>query len=286
MRFLALFVLAVAVTSTGGAAAEEILLPGFAYTLSGQGGNLWTSEVFVTNLGPETATIRLVGFLPGRWRMSHPCVPPDEIALEVPPHVTVHWPAVHLAQILGCVEWAVGALVLESDEPVAVASRMVNERGGQSLDARDLRTGWGQELPGIPFSGLPEPRALHVLPALVWHPNPCGRVLFETHLHLVNPDHVPAWITLSASPDLSPVALRLDGKEVTTPVAIQLEPGSWQQVRVDPPESMLPVCLDPVHFDLYIEVEGPVGVYASVVDRTSQDPRTVLPLRLLFAGNS
>lgn len=278
-RSLALMVVVV-LAGASAVVAEEILLPGYAYRLGGQGGNLWTSEVFVTNLGPETTTARLVDILVGSVTITNPCVPPDEITLEIPPYATVPWPAIRLREHLGCPDSLVGALVIESSGPIVVDSRMVNSRSGTSTGPAGLPAGWGQEIPGVPFSQLPQPEVVQIVPGLAWHPSPCGPPKFETHLNFSNPSDSEISVTLSVTADMSPGKIRLDGREVTTPFSLPVRAKSWRQVRISPPASMLPVCRDPEYFDFFLVAGAPFGVYASVLDRTSQDPRTVLPLAL------
>jgi hypothetical protein len=52
----------------------------------------------------------------------------------------------------------------------------------------------------------------------------------------------------------------------------------WVQIQIGPPTVGGDTCSPPQLFDLFFQVTGPVGCFASVVDRTTQDPRTVMPV--------
>ncbi len=53
---------------------------------------------------------------------------------------------------------------------------------------------------------------------------------------------------------------------------------SWQQISIRPPDSEGDSCGSPELFDLRLDIDGPLAIYASVFDRGKQDGRIVLPL--------
>ncbi len=265
----------------GVAGAGEIVLPAFAYQAGGKSGNRWTTEIYVSNPHPAEATVRLVRAIVSYQQADRPCLPPAVTERKVPAYSTITWPASRIATDLGCADRVLGALVFDADWAVVITGHMVNERGAMDVSRDDLLRGFGQDIPGIPWSELPGPGAVWMLPGLIWHPGPCGPPLFDLHLHLVNPGAVKAVVRLSRDRAGTAGRISIDGADVTTPFELTLQPESWRQVRIAAPEPLLTVCMNPEVVDLFFTADQPVASYVSVVDRTTNDPRTVLPLATL-----
>jgi len=259
--------------------AEEYVLPVFAWQLAGKNGNLWSSELYVTNPGSEARRIWVAGFLAGRQGTQRPCLPPVG-QLVVPPQATVLWPATAVSRDLGCPSWALGGLRLESDGSLSIASRVVNERAAGDGESVLLR-GFGQEIMATPVAD-PGSTMEALLPALAWHPNPCGERLFESYVYVANPGLAAVTVTVQQDAAGTPGTLIVNGVEVATPVPLTVEPGAWLQLKVDPVDSPLAVCMAPELASLVVKADGPVAVIGSVVDRSTQDPRTVTAVELEY----
>ena len=258
------------------AAGGQVVVPVFAWSLSGASGNRWSSELYLTNVGQADASVRYGGFLPGFMEVGTPCLPPIA-PVPVPPHSTVVVPGVAVARDMGCPAFAVGGLVLDIDGDVRVTSRMVNTRG-TSGPGGDVASGFGQEIPGLATDELLPAGAPAMLPGLVWDPLRCGSVRFDTYLYFANPGPTAATVTLLSGSGGDPLTVVLDGTTVTTPVALTVAPVGWLRVHVEPGGAWPAVCGPPHTFDLIFSSDAPIAALASVVDRTTQDPRTVLPV--------
>ena len=116
--------LAVALPAT----ATDYILPVFAFHVPGEGGSTWTSEVYVTNAGPNPAVIYERSLI-GRTTGAPPCLPLVQPSLVVDPYTTEVWPIEALALGIGCPETAAGALTFSSEEKVEIGSRIVNTKG-------------------------------------------------------------------------------------------------------------------------------------------------------------
>ncbi len=286
MRRIRLDVLLVACALAGGAAASEIVVPVFAYNLPGHSRNLWTTELYLSNPTSETILVDPPVVLEGSLSIPNPCYPPVR-PKEVPPYSSVVWTAEEIAFDLGCATRVIGALLLTADGPLVVDSRVVNVsgeyvigEGGEEELPEVILTGFSQQMPGRPVEELPAPGDRLMLPSLVWHPNPCDGAAFDAYVGLVNPTGDPVDVTFDLPEGLREGGMRIGGKLVDLPHTMTLPPRSWQQLHVAPPPSDLTVCMEPRRFDLYLETEGPVAAYGSVVDRSTQDPRTVFPVPL------
>lgn len=278
MRERALATMGAAVLAAGSALAADTVVPTFAWHVPGASHSLWTSEVYLSNPGPLTARVDLSRVITGRIRAQFRCLPPINPVVEVPPYSSVLVPATQVALALGCPLEFLGALVMGCEQEITVSSRLVNERKRSSATGERLLEGVGEEVPGLPRASLPHPGATFMLPAMAWHPNACGAPFFDSYLQLVNAGDGPVALTLNRYRDGRPGELVVDGVEVATPYTVRLGPASWRQIKVEPPPSMLAVCLPAELFDLFFEVDGELAIYASVVDRTTQDARTVLPV--------
>ncbi|MFH1176149.1 MAG: hypothetical protein V1750_01985 [Acidobacteriota bacterium] len=259
--------------------ADEIILPTFAWQLSGEAGNVWSSEVYVTNAGSIPVRVDLAWPIMGRVKEPKMCLIPPPWGINVAPRSSVVFPTRLIYHLISCPDEFVGGLVFSTNGAVTISSRLVNH-GAQPHGPDDgLLAGVGQEIPGISIRDVPRGAGPHTLPALTWHANSCGTPAFETYLQLVNPGAEAVRLTLARNADRTPASLEIDGTVEETPVTITLPPYSWQQLRIAPAPNDSPVCLEPELFDLFLfSPSGPAVVYASVVDRTSQDARTVLPV--------
>jgi len=279
MRFRALAVGFVIMFAAGVGAAEDFVVPAFAFNLPGHGKNLWTSEIYLANPTDRPVLVETPVVLEGRLVVPRPCLPPIR-QLEVPAASSVVWKAEDIAVDLGCAQEIVGALMFRADGPLAVSSRMINRGGLETTMALTLLSGFSQELPGLAVPALPSFGTTYMLPSLVWHRNSCGAVAFDTYVGLANPGDEDVNVTLFLAPGSDDTAMYVDGKLMELPAILKVPARGWRQVHLQPVDSMLAVCLEPERFDLFVTVDGPTALYGSVVDRATQDPRTVMPVAL------
>ncbi len=286
MRYRYVLAVTLMAALTGIAGAADYVVPAFAYNLPGHGKNLWTTELYISNPGGETVLVDPPLVLEGRLVVPHPCLPPVR-PLEVPARSSVVWTSEEIAYQLGCAEEIVGALLLHSNGDLVVDSRMVNVLGefvegdeNEEEVPEIILAGFSQQMPGIPLAELPVTRQQFMLPSLIWHRNACGGQAFDSYVGFANPEDVPVEVTLDLAPGLREMGMLVDGKAIELPYTMELPARSWQQIHVTPANVQLAVCMEPEHFDLYVTTEGPVAMYGSVVDRSSQDPRTVFPVAL------
>jgi len=260
-------------------AATELILPVFALNLEGRSGDFWSSEVYLTNPGDQPVQVEIARFLPGNIHKPAPCdffMAPTRV---VPPHSATVWTAAGLATDLGCAESARGGLVLRADGPVHVTSRLVNHVGIDADEDSSVLSGRGEAFEAIPRKRLPKPGS-HLLPALMWHRNPCeGGSEFDTFIGFSNPGPDPVEVKLDI-PHEAGRAVQLNGREVFLPHNVTLPGGKWRQFRLAPNEEEDPPCGSVESFLVRLEVDAPVAIYASVIDRKSGDPRTVAPVPL------
>jgi len=260
-------------------AATELILPVFALNLEGRAGDFWSSEVYLTNPGDQPVQVEIARFLPGNIHKPAPCdffMAPTRV---VPPHSATVWTAAGLATDLGCAESARGGLVLRSDGPVHVTSRLVNHAGINADEDSSVLSGRGEAFEAIPRRRLPKPGS-HLLPALMWHRNPCeGGSEFDTFIGFANPGPDPVEVKLDI-PHEAGRAVQLNGREVFLPHNVTIPGGKWRQFRLAPNEQEDAPCGSVESFLVRLEVDAPVAIYASVIDRKSGDPRTVSPVPL------
>lgn len=263
------------------AAAGDLVLPAFALNLEGRSGGLWSSEIYLTNPGDQPVQVELARFLPGNIAKPTPCdlfMPPTRV---VPPHSAVVWTAAGLATDLGCAERARGALVLRADGPVYITSRLVNLGETKEETGPTVLSGRGEAFEAIPVEELPVAGS-QLLPALMWHRNPCDAADFDTFVGFANPGPEPVEVRLDV-PHEPGRAVRIGGQEVLLPHSLVIRGGSWSQFRLSPVLDNGAPCGGVESFLLRIETDGPVAIYASVIDRKSGDPRTVSPVPLTVA---
>jgi hypothetical protein len=260
------------------AAAGELVLPVFALNLEGRTGDFWSSELYLTNPTDIPVQVELARFLPGSIVKPTPCdlfMPPTRV---VPPQSAVVWSAAGLATDLGCAQSASGGLVLRADGPVHVTSRLVNLAASEDRGSPAVLTGRGGAFEAIPREQLPAAGS-HLLPALMWHRKPCGDPAFDTFIGFTNPGPDPVHVVLDVPHEGRRVA-RVNGRDLTLPYRLEIPPFSWNQVRLAPPVDEDAPCGNIESFLARVDIDGPLAIYASVIDRASGDPRTVTPVPL------
>ncbi len=259
------------------AAAGELVLPVFAHNLDGRNGNIWSSEIYLTNPSDQPVLVEIARFLPGNIDKPTPCdlfMGPTRV---VPPQSATVWTASGLATDLGCAERVRGGLVLRADGPVHITSRLVNLVGNEDMDPGMVLSGLGEAFEAMPIEDLP-PAGAYLLPALMWHQNPCGTPAFDTAIGFSNPGFAPVEVTLDVPHETGRTAT-LDGRQIALPYLLKVPAGSWRQYRLAPSKNEGP-CGDVESFLVRLETSAPLAFYASVIDRKSGDPRTVLPVSL------
>ena len=252
---------------------QLVVVPAVAYGLPGFGNNLWTSEIYFSNPTSAPGTYRMADILPGYT------VPPDawNSCLWTGPwegHVAPQsskWYS--MGSDLCFATEAVGAYVFEVTQGLVVSSRMVNHDPKAIESCCPMLTGFGSELPGIPIDQVPQAGA-HLLPSLVWHPDRCGARTFDTYVGFANPFEVEFNVVIDLAGDSA------DPGNSGFPRHLTIPPFSWQQISIDPPKSDAATCGSSEMFDLRVEIDGPLAIYASIVDRDRQDGRIVLPLAI------
>lgn len=272
---LAAFLAAHAAAQTG-----EVVIPVVAWDAHGVGSNRWSTEVYLSNTASQTALVSVAAALPLRVVQQTPCLPPVT-PFQVAAYTTRVVTAAEINRYLGCPGQFVGGLVLLAPTGVVVATRMTNHKAQGQAPEEELLQGLSQEIPGLPTAALPQAREDYMLPALGWHPTPCTTPpLLDSYLYLANPNSTPVAVTLF-DPSGQVKRLALNRQTVTLPHTVTVPPQRLSQFLVAPnPEVMTTVCGKPAVFDLFFRADQPVAVLGSVVDRTSQDARTVLPARL------
>ncbi len=274
MAVLAAAGLAVAAAASAGG----LVVPVFTYAWPGADGNLWYTELVLTNPTGTTVTVNPPAFLPGAMVLTHPCLPPLR-PVEVPPGATIVWRPFDVAMDLECPDRAVGALLLDADGPVAVRTRVTNVRDVGVPESGPLE-GFGQDVPAVEIDSLPAGGTTLLLPGMIWHPNACGPPAFDSYVGFANPGDEPVTVSLAVSGGAAAGAVIVDGGAVDLPAKIDIPGHGWRQLHLVPAGAKPAVCLAPQRFDLAVTVGGPVAVYGSVVDRSTGDPRTVLPVAL------
>lgn len=279
---IAAVVVAVAALATAQVAAQtgEVVIPVVAWDAHGVGSNRWSTEVYLSNTGPQTAQVTVAAALPLRVVQQTPCLPPVA-PFPVAAYTTRVVTAAELNRYLGCPGQFVGGLVLEAPPDMVVSTRMTNHKALGQVPEEELLQGLSQEIPGLPAASLPQPGEDYMLPALGWHPSPCtATAQLDSYLYLANPGLTPATVTLF-DPSGRMGRLALNRQIVTLPHSFLVPAGRLSQFLIAPaPEAMPAVCGKPAIFDLFFRTDEPLAVLGSVVDRTTQDARTVLPARL------
>lgn len=262
------------------AGATDLVLPAFALDVQGLDGSRWSSEIYLTNPTAVPIQVALADFLPGSLYRPAPCdlfMSPTRV---VPPLSAVVWTANGLATDLGCAERALGAVVLDADGPIHVSSRLVQHQPGEGSRRSGVLSGSGQGFVAIPVSELPG-RGEYLLSPLLWHRNPCGERAFDAYLGFANPSDVPRRVEIRIDPRIADGGVRIDDEPAELPYELVIAPHSWQQIRIEPIDLPVDVCLPPESLAVTVQLDGPLALYGSVVDRSSNDPRTVEPVELV-----
>jgi hypothetical protein len=273
----ALSCLLLAVVAAVPAAADDLVLPILALQWPGKADNLWSSEIFLTNPGPATVMVSNGRFLPGTLKIDVPCYPPIAAFHLVAPYSTIVLSPRTIELDLQCPVAALGAMAFTADGPVVISSRVVNTLG--LTPSAEVLSGLGQDVPALSAADLAVPGAVYQLPGLVWDPFRCGPPAFEIYLYLANPGSAPLDVTLQQSRDGAPGELLVNGVDVMTPSVVTVDAGTFRQLKVELGGAKPASCQPPQLVDLFFKATGGIAVVASVVDRSSQDARTVLPLR-------
>jgi hypothetical protein len=254
-----------------GQETELVVVPAVAYGLPGFDDNLWTSEIYLSNPTSVSALATFEAILPGYT------IPPDNwsscpwtgpLQIHVTPGSSKRYA---MASDLCEAEQAVGAYVFRVTEGMVISSRMVNHDPEAIASCCPMLEGFGTEVPGIPVDELPDAGA-HLLSTLIWHPDRCGPRTFDTYVGFANPFEGEVHVLLELAGDSADPSIDTLPRELTVPGL------SWQQIFIRPPTSDGAACRSPAMFDLRVEIDGPLAIYASVVDRSRQDGRVVLPL--------
>jgi hypothetical protein len=276
IRILALILVVIAMPVLG--PADELILPVFALNAENPDGSRWSTEVYLVNPTPNPVSVAIAEFLPGRVNRPTPCGQFMSPTRVVPPQSAVLWTASGLATDLGCAEEVLGALKLHADGPVRVTARLVHHADTGKSTPMGVLTGDGQSVGAVRMNDLPGPTTL-LLPALLWHRNPCGEPAFTTSVGFANPGAEPVTVTmyLQGEPER---AMRIDNRTVALPHQIVIEAGRWQQFSVTPMGRPFEGCFEPETFDLEVIIDGPLVVYGTVMDGRSQDGRMVTPVDL------
>lgn len=278
MNFRLLLLILVILVLPVVAVSEELILPIFALNAENPDGTRWSTEIYLVNPTVDPVQVSIAGFLPGKVRRPTPCGQFMSPTRVIPARSAVIWTASGLATDLGCAEEALGALRLHAEGQVQVTGRMVRHPDVGDSTPLGILSGGGQPVAALPVHRLPGPTTL-LLPALLWHRNPCGSAAFTTDIGFANPGLEPVTVTLYL-PEESRRAIRVNGRPVALPHQIVVEPDRWIQVRLSPLDRLGEVCLEPESFDLEIVIDGPLAVYGSVVDEWSLDGRMVQPVDL------
>lgn len=258
----------------------EVVIPVVAWDAHGVGSNRWSTEVYLSNTGPQSAQVTVAAALPLRVVQQTPCLPPVA-PFQVPAYTTRVVTAAELNRYLGCPGQFVGGLVLEARAGIVVSTRMTNHKALGQAPEEELLQGLSQEIPGLPAASLPRPGEDYMLPALGWHPSPCtATAQLDSYLYMANPNSTSATVTLF-DPSGQMGRLTLNRQVVTLPHTFTVPAGRLSQYLVAPaPEAMPAACGKPAIFDVFFSTNEPLAVLGSVVDRTTQDARTVLPAQL------
>ncbi len=281
MRTRLLLMLGLVVLGAAAATGEEMVLPVVAVSWPGKGGNLWNTEVFATNPGPLPVALEIGPFLPGKTKGSRPCIQMVSPFLhQLPPYSTQLLSSNELDLAIGCPDSAIGGLVFSADAEVSLVARVANTAGMfNTSNTAAAISGVGQQIPAIPSSQLAGPGAVYQVPGLILDPNPCAAPRFESYLYVANPGPEKVDVTLQQTQDgKSAGSLVLSGQSVVTPYTFSVPAGGWQQFLVQM-SGTLAACTTSLEVaDLFFTTTGSLALVGTVVDRGSQEPRTVLPL--------
>jgi len=171
--------------------------------------------------------------------------------------------------------------MFSADTPVSLVARVANiTKGFAVTNSAAAISGVGQQIPAIPDSQLPAAGTTYQIPGLIMDPNPCAAPRFESYLYLANPGADSVDVTLQQSQDgKTQGELTLSGQVVSTPYTFTVPARGWQQFLVQVGRAqVMTTCVEAQLYDLFFTTSGSVAVVGTVVDRGSQEPRTLLPL--------
>jgi hypothetical protein len=260
------------------APAVELILPVFALNAENPDGSHWSTEIFLVNPTPDPVSVAIAGLLPGRVCQSAPrgqFMSPTRV---VPAQSAVLWTASGLATDLGCADEVLGALKLHADGPVRVTAHLVRHSDAGKATPMGVLSGAGQSMAALLVDELPGPTTL-LLPALLWHRNPCGEPSFATTVGFANPGVEAVTVTLYL-PKERRQSIKINNRKVALPFQLVVEAGRWKQISVSPMARPFEGCFEPETFDLEVVIDGPLVVYGSVIDGRSLDGRMVTPVDL------
>lgn len=258
-------------------AQKATVVPVIAWGAPGAAGNRWYSELYLSNPTDQAQEVVVAGVQVLRKKEGpHPCLPPVT-PIRVEALQTRLVVASSLGVWLGCPEEFVGGLRLEHSGELLVMTRMTNLKGFQEEPGSRLLQGFSQEIPGVRMADLVgEPGATYMVPALVWHPRACGSTQYDTYLYFNNPGEADVDVRLLPREGES-LTLKLGNVEVQLPYLVKVPAGRVVQLAVQPAAGTGDgECGQPQVFDLFFEADGKLAVLASVVDRASNDARTVV----------
>ncbi len=258
--------------------AEELILPVFALNAENPDGSRWSTEVYLVNPTLDPVSVAIAELLPGRVSRPTPCGQFMSPTRVVPPQSAVLWTASGLATDLGCADEVLGALKLHADGPVRVTARLVRHLDAGEATPTGVLSGEGQSVGAVRVSELSGPTTL-LLPALLWHRNPCGEPAFTTDVGFANPGVEPVTVALYL-PKEPQRAIRINNRAVALPHQFVIEAGRWKQFSLAPMGRPFEGCFEPESFDLEVVIDGPLVVYGSVIDSRSLDGRMVSPVDL------
>jgi hypothetical protein len=275
-RTLALFVVAIALPLQ--AAATDLVLPMFALNAELTDGRRQSTELYLVNPGTKPVQVGISAILPGRVRRPTPCGEFMSPTRVIPPQSAVVWTASGLATDLGCADEALGALELRSDGPIRISGRLVTHGDDETtpnlgVTPQGVLSGAGQVVEAVAVNHLPGPTTL-LVPALLWHRNPCGSPDFTTNVAFANPGSEPVTATLYV-PSEAARAIRVNGRIEALPHHVVIEAGRWKRLDIAPLPRHGNLCLEPESFDLEVVIDGPLAVIGTVFDRAGGDGRTV-----------
>ncbi len=258
-------------------AQENTVVPVIAWGAPGLAGNRWFTELYLANPTSQPQDVIVAGVQVLRVKESlHPCLPPVT-PIRVPPLQTRVVLTSDLNRWLGCPEEFVGGLQFSHPASLLVVSRMTNVKGFQLEPSSRPLQGYSQEIPGVPMAELVGGTGqTYMVPALLWHPLACGPNQYDTYLYFNNPTATDVTVRLLPRAGES-MNLKLGNVEVELPYQFKVPAGRVVQWSVQPAGgSGAGECGEPQVFDLFFEADGKLAVLASVVDRASNDARTVV----------
>ena len=247
--------------------------------LSGAYGNVWTTEIYLIN--PTENDLQVTGPRSLPLRTSEPaesCFWPG-FPWVVPAGGSLLIPADSLNAAMGCPSVYVGGAVFDADPGTVVHGRTVNHKSVAPAESGQFLAGLGQEIAGVGAADLPSPGTDYLLAALLWDAAQYCASLYDVYVYVANPGMADATITL-VSVNWGIEAMYVNGARVTLPYTIDVPAGREVQLALQP------IAGGPTEWcshyarllDITFRVSAPLAVLGTVVDRATNDARTVAPL--------